>query len=196
MKFVDIICIFFYIHSPYFMCHRTEYRLNYQRSKLGYRRKTNSTLRHQQFITATAKISDCVLKQGSETHSSPRQSNLQLQNQAARRYRHIREVEHWRYAAGLAGAHHSLQDRILLNYTRIENSDKSRKKLFVFVMYRSSQARNQRVRRNFAPTGKLCWTYFETIGHSLKNLSPSLKTLRPPGMVSQAGYGPGGPGNV
>jgi len=40
---VDIVCIFFYIHSPYFMCHCT---INYQRSKLGYRRKTNSTLRH------------------------------------------------------------------------------------------------------------------------------------------------------
>jgi len=37
------ICIFFYIHSPYFMCHCT---INYQRSKLGYRRKTNSTLWH------------------------------------------------------------------------------------------------------------------------------------------------------
>jgi len=35
----------------------------------------------QQFITA--KISGCTLKQASKTHSSLRQSNLQLQNQAA-----------------------------------------------------------------------------------------------------------------
>ena len=66
----------------------------------------------QQFITA--KISGCVLKQGSETHSSLRQSNLQLQNQAALMSRRIRAVEHWRCAAGLAGAHPGLQDRILL----------------------------------------------------------------------------------
>ena len=30
------------------------------------------------------------------------------------------------------------------------------------------------------PLEKMCLTYFETIGHSLKNLSPSQKTLRPP----------------
>jgi len=35
----------FYIHYAYFMCHCTEYKL-VQRSKLGYRRKINSTLRH------------------------------------------------------------------------------------------------------------------------------------------------------
>jgi len=26
----------------------------------------------------------------------------------------------------------------------------------------------------------MCWTYFETVGHSLKNLGPSQKTLRSP----------------
>ena len=35
-------------------------------------------------------------------------------------------------------------------------------------------------RKIFAPTGKLCWACFETIGHNLKNLGPSQKTLRPP----------------
>jgi len=35
----------------------------------------------QQFITA--KISGCTLKQGSKTHSSMRQRNLQLQNETA-----------------------------------------------------------------------------------------------------------------
>jgi len=28
-------------------------------------------------------------------------------------------------------------------------------------------------RKVFAPTGKMYWTYFETIAHSLNNLSPS-----------------------
>jgi len=35
----------------------------------------------------------------------------------------------------------------------------------------------------------MCWTYFKTVGHCLKNVSPSQKTLFP--LVSQAGYGPG-----
>ena len=51
-----------------------------------------------------------------------------------------RAVEHTKYAAGLAGAHPGLQDRILLNYTRIENTHKVRKKTFVFCyvqQYRS-----------------------------------------------------------
>jgi len=43
-KFVDIICIFFYIHYPYFMF--IALNINYQCSKLGYRRKIKSMLRH------------------------------------------------------------------------------------------------------------------------------------------------------
>ena len=77
--------------------------------------------------------------QGSKTHSSLRQSNLQLQNQAAWMSRQIRAVEH-RCAAGVFGAHPGLEDRILLNHTRIENAHEVRKKTFVFlflVVYRS-----------------------------------------------------------
>jgi len=34
---------------------------------------------------------------------------------------------------------------------------------------------------NFSPPlGKMCWTLFKTIGHSLKNLGPSQKNLRSP----------------
>jgi len=47
-----------------------------------------------------------------------------LQNQAARISRQIRAVEHRKCAAGLVGAHPGLQDRILPNYTRIENGQK------------------------------------------------------------------------
>ena len=50
-------------------------------------------------------------------------------------------------------------------------------------MYRSPQARNQGgakpLRKIFAPTGKMCWTYFETISHSLK-ICPPLRKLFPP----------------
>ena len=40
-------------------------------------------------------------------------------------------------------------------------------------------------RKNFAPPGKMCWTYIKAIGHSLKKFSPSQKTLRPPGTFNQ-----------
>ena len=109
-------CIFFYIHSAYFMCHCTEYKLSALQVRLSEENKLNATTR--QFITA--KISGCALKQGSEAHSSLHQSNLQLQNEAALRSHQIQAVEHWRCAAGLAGAGPGLQDRILLNYKNWE----------------------------------------------------------------------------
>jgi len=77
--------------------------INYQRSKLGYRRKTKLNATTQQFITA--KISGCGLKQRSKTYSSLLQSNLQRQNQAPLMSCRIRAVEHRKCAAGLAGAH-------------------------------------------------------------------------------------------
>ena len=143
-KFVDIICMFFYTHSPYFMCRCTEDKLSVLQGRLSEKNKLNVTT--QQFITA--KISGWALKHGNETHSSLRQSNLQLQIEAALRSCQIREVEHWRCAAGLAGADPVLRDRILLK--RIKHA---RKCLF-FVMYRSPQARNQKKWKMFAPTGK------------------------------------------
>jgi len=79
-KFVEIVCIFFYIHSHY-ICRCTEYELSALQVRLSGKNKLNATT--QQFITA--KITGCALKQGNETHSSLRQSNLQLQNQAALR---------------------------------------------------------------------------------------------------------------
>jgi len=87
----------------------------------------------QQFTTA--KISGCALKKRSETHSSLRQSNLQMQNQAALMCSRIRAVEHRTCAAGLDGAHPCLHHRILLNYTRIDNAHKICKKTsFVFLL--------------------------------------------------------------
>jgi len=62
-----------------------------------------------------------------------RQSNLQLQNEAALMSCRIRAVERIKCAAGLAGAHPDLQDRILLSYTRIENAHEVRKKAFIFL---------------------------------------------------------------
>ena len=80
----------FLIHTPYFMCHCIEYKLSGLQVRLSGENKLNATT--QQFITA--EISGCALKQGSETHSSLRQSNLQLQNEAALRSRQIRAVGH------------------------------------------------------------------------------------------------------
>ena len=79
-KFVDIICIFFYIHSPYFMCHFTEYQLLLAlKVRISEVNTLNATT--QQFITA--KISGYALKQGSKTYSPMRQRNLHLQNETA-----------------------------------------------------------------------------------------------------------------
>jgi len=61
-----------------------------------------------------------------------RQSNLQLKNEAALMSRRIRAVERRKCAAGLSDAQAALQDRILVNYTRIENAHKVRKKTFDF----------------------------------------------------------------
>jgi len=66
-KIVDIICIFFYTytHSPYFMCHCTEYKVSALQLRISEEKKLNATT--QEFITA--KILGCALKQGSKTHS-------------------------------------------------------------------------------------------------------------------------------
>jgi len=56
-------------------------------------------------------------------------------NQAALMSRRIRAVEH-RCAAGLAGAHPGLHDRILINY-RIGNARKYARKLPFFAVYRN-----------------------------------------------------------
>jgi len=112
------------------MCHCTEYRLTAFKVGISEENKLNATT--QQFTTA--KTSGCALKQGSKTHSSLRQTNLQLQNEAALMSCRIRAVEHRKCAAGLAGARPGLHNRILLNYTRIENAHKVRKKTFNFLL--------------------------------------------------------------
>jgi len=126
--------VLLYIHSPYFMCHWTEYKLLALQVGLSEENTPNATI--QQFVTA--KISRGTLKQGSKTHSSIRQSNLQLKNEAALMSCRIRAVEHRLSGDWLAGAHPGLKNRILLNYIRIENAHKARKKTFDFVViYRS-----------------------------------------------------------
>jgi len=55
-KFVDIICIFFCNHYPYFMCHCTEYKLSAFQVRISKENKINATT--QQLITA--KISGCA----------------------------------------------------------------------------------------------------------------------------------------
>jgi len=89
-KFVDIICIFIYRHSPYFMGHCTEYKLTALQVRISEENVLNATT--ERFITA--KISGCASKQGSKSHSSLRQSNLQLQNEAALMSCPTRAVKH------------------------------------------------------------------------------------------------------
>ena len=96
-KLVDIICIFVYTQALKCMCHWTEYKLSALQVRISEENTLNST--KQQFITA--KISGCALKQGSNTHSSLRQRNLQLQSEAALMSFRIRGVEHRKIAAGL-----------------------------------------------------------------------------------------------
>jgi len=70
------------------------------------------------------------VKTGSKKHSSLRPSKLQLHNEAALISCRIRAVEHRKCVAGPAG----LQDRILQNYARIENTHEVRKKTFNFLL--------------------------------------------------------------
>jgi len=86
------------------MRHWSEYKLLVLQVRILEENRLNATT--QQFITA--KISGCALRQGSKTHSSLRQSDLQLQNEATLMSRRMRAVEHGKCAAGLAGAHHGL----------------------------------------------------------------------------------------
>jgi len=65
------------LHALYFMCHCTEFKLSALQVRISEENTHNTTT--QQFVTA--KISGCA-KQGSKTHSSLRQSNLQVQNEA------------------------------------------------------------------------------------------------------------------
>jgi len=49
-KFVDTICIFFYTHSPYYMCNCTEYKLSTLQVAISEEYKLNATT--QQFMIA------------------------------------------------------------------------------------------------------------------------------------------------
>jgi len=163
------------------MCHCTEYKLWALQVRLSEKNNINATT--QQFLTA--KISGCVLKQGGETHSSLRQSKLQLQNQAALRSRQIRAVEHWRCAAGLAGVHPGLRDRILLNYTRTENAHKVRKKTFVFCDVLKSTGpypggMEPPLEKFSSPREKCVGRIFKLLDIVLKNCPAPKKLFAPP----------------
>jgi len=107
-----------------------EYKPSAHQASISEEHTSNATI--QQFITA--KILGCALKQGSKTRSSLRQSNLQLQNEAALMSCRIRAAEHKKCVDGLAGTHPGLQDGILQNYTRIENAHEVRKKTLNFLL--------------------------------------------------------------
>ena len=72
------------------MHHCTEYKLSALQSRISEETTINAMTK--QFLTA--KISGCTLKQGSKAHSSLRQKNLQLQNQAAPMPCRLQALEH------------------------------------------------------------------------------------------------------
>jgi len=49
-EFVDAMCIFFYTHFPYFLCHCTDYTLSALQVRISEENALNATA--QQFITA------------------------------------------------------------------------------------------------------------------------------------------------
>jgi len=112
------------------MCHNcTEYELSALQVMISVEYKLNVTT--QQFMIA--KISGCALKQGSKTHSSLRQGNLQLQNQAALMSCRIRarSVESVR----LDCLTHTPVCKIESSKLhKIENAHKVRKKTFDFLL--------------------------------------------------------------
>ena len=126
-KFVDTICTFFYTHSPFNLCHCTEYKPSALEVMTTEENKLNAT--KQQFIIA--KISGYA-SHGSKTHSSLCPTNLQLQNQVVLIPRWIRAVEHRKCVAGLSNVQPDFQDWILLNYRRIENAHEVHKKTWYF----------------------------------------------------------------
>jgi len=95
--------MFLYIHSPYFMCHCTEYKLLALQARISEENTPNA----QRYDTAVrnCKISGCPSKQWSTTHSSIRQGNSQRKNEAALMSCRIRAVDHRVTAGGLAGAY-------------------------------------------------------------------------------------------
>jgi len=119
------------------MCHWTEYDQSTLQVRTSEENILNATT--QQFITA--KISGCALKQGSKTHSSLRQSNLQLQNEAPLMFLShtssgAQKVCGWTVWRTPRFARSNLAKL----YTRIENAHKVRKKNFIFfVIYRSPE---------------------------------------------------------
>jgi len=74
---------------PYFMCHCTVYKLSALQVTISEENKLIAAT--QEFITAKFWLR---VEKGGKPHKSLRQSNLQLQNEAALMCRRIRTVEH------------------------------------------------------------------------------------------------------
>jgi len=118
--------IFLYIHSPMLCVIALNIILLALQIRQSEESTPNATI--QQYVTA--KISGCTLKQGSTTHSSIRQNNLQRKNEAAPMSCRIRAVEHRKYVGGLAGAHQKSDLAKLHNnwecYTRLHKNGENK----------------------------------------------------------------------
>jgi len=106
-----------------------KYKLSALRARISEENTINATT--QQFITA--KISSCTLKQGvKHTHHCVR-AIYSCKMRLCWSCR-IRAVEHRKCVAGPADAHPGLHNRILQNFTRIENAHEVRKETFNFLL--------------------------------------------------------------
>jgi len=107
-KFVDTICtlVLFCMHSLYYICHCTEYKLSALQVRILEENTLNATT--QQFITA--KISDCSLKQGSKTQPTTEQFRTAKTGCANVSSNTSSRAQ----VCGWNGAHPGLQDRILI----------------------------------------------------------------------------------
>jgi len=118
------------------MCHWTEYKLSVLQVRISEENILDATT--QQFITA--KISGWALKQGSKhtRHYAIAIFNCKMNctNVLSNTSSEAQKVFSWTVWLTLThtDSHPSLHDRILLNYTRIENAHKVPKQTFDFLL--------------------------------------------------------------
>jgi len=114
------------------MCHCTGYKL----LALQVRLSEENTPNAQRYDTAVRNCKNIRLRVKGVEYNTLINSSGQFTTEkwAALMSCRIRAVEHRVSAGGLAGAQPGLKNRILINYTKIENAHKVHKKTFDFVV--------------------------------------------------------------
>jgi len=124
--------IFLYIHSPYFMRHCTEYKL----LALQVRLSDENTPNAQRYDTAVRNCKNIRLRVKTGEYNTLINSSEQFATEKRGCANVLSKTSSRALvsAGGLTGAHPGMKNRILLNYTRIENAHKVRKKTIDFVV--------------------------------------------------------------